>query len=353
MKSLFPYSLIVTMGLISGCASPPLTTPDVIDDFKVSGQGRAKDKTQTQGKLEDKCWLDESKLTGLTGNIESARRKLLMRSCIYAYYHDSVKAFKARSDQATLGFASIAAIGAATNSHSDFVKSMVGLMGLSGAARIYVNPNVQMSVYIKSAIATQCMAEALGDLKTTIAGASFPQSRSQIYANIDGVAAGLNMIRYHTEIYPYLFNESPEFGIQLVGLTANPDQDAENKKSAVRFIFDAEKLTNQNLRVIHGYIESTLNAQAFNIDNAVKLIPATPVPKPGTGGGADAISTKAFEIADEAEDDVDKANLNRMASILSGVSGYIQKDAEIPYTDVIRINNDFSKCMASITNTPQ
>lgn len=352
MRKLLWYGLSAAIGLISGCASPPLTTPDVIDDFKVSGQGRGKEAKHVQSKVDDNCWLNEGAQTGLPGNIESARRKLLMRSCTYAYYHDSVKAFKARSDQATLGFASIAAIGAATNSHSDFVKSMVGLMGLSGAARIYVNPNVQMSVYVKSAIATQCMAEALGDLKTSIAGASISQSRSQIYATIDGVAAGLNMIRYHPEIYPYLFNENPEFGIQLVGLTANPDQDAENKKAAIRFLFDLERLTNQNLRVIHGYIEATLNAQAFNIDNAVKLIPATPVLKPGTGAGAQDISAKAFDVAAEAEEGLDKANLNRMASIFSGMSSYIQSDAEIPYADVIRVNNDFSKCMVSITNSP-
>lgn len=276
-----------------------------------------------------------------------------MRSCSYAYYHDSVKAFKARSDQATLGFASIAAVGAATNSHSDFVKSMIGLMGLSGAARVYVNPNVQMSVYIKSAIATQCMAEALGDLKTVVAGGTFSQSRSQIYANIDGVAAGLNMIRYHPEVYPYLFNVSPELGIQLVGLTVSPDQDAENKKAAIKFLFDVEKLTNQNLRVIHGYIEATLNAQAFNIDNAVKLLPATPVPKPGSGDSAKDSSVKALEIAGEADDELAQASLNRMASMLSSVSRSLQQDGEIPYADVIRVNNDFSKCMASITNSPQ
>ncbi|MEN8638436.1 hypothetical protein [Pseudomonas sichuanensis] len=351
MKPCLPFLLSITASLISGCASPPLTTPDVIEDFKVSGQGRSKESALD--KLDGQCWLDETEGQGLNGSIESARRKLLIRSCNYAYYHDSVKAFKARSDQATLGFASIAAIGAATNSHSDFVKSMVGLMGLSGAARVYVNPNVQMSVYIKSAIAAQCMAEALGDLNAVIDNSNISQTRSEIYGAIDDVAAGLNMIRYHPEIYSYLFNVDSGFGIQLVGLTANPDQDAANKKAAVRFLFDVERVTNQNLRVIHGYIEATLNAQAFNVENAVKVIPATPVPKPNTGGSAKNVSLLALAKVDEAYEEVDKANLGRIANILQGMSGYMSKDAEIPYADVIRINNDFSKCMVSITNTSE
>lgn len=360
MKPCFLFFLGSAVSLIGGCASPPFTTPDMIDDYKEAGQGISGRKPDGLRKVQSECWLEEVTGDTLKDKIKLVRNKLLMRSCTYAYYHDEVKAFKARSDQATLGFASVAAIGAATNSNSEFVKSMVGFMGLSGATRVYVNPNVQMNVYMKSAIATQCMVEVLEELEIVAAGNGIPTSRSVGYRTIDSVASGLNYIRYHPEIYPSLFSVSPSLGIEFVGLTANPDQDAANKKAAIDFLFNVRKISNKNLRLIHGYIESTLNAQAFNVENSVRVIPATPTPKPGTGSEVSSASTDAVQKANalDAEEgadvDVNRAHqFTQMSTVLSKMRVAVDEDEVRPYADLIRANNDYSKCMAPIVGSSE
>lgn len=353
MNRVLYFFLAVSVSFVSGCVTPPFTTPDAIDDFTTP---QAKEKEHNDGltDFQRKCWIDKKTyVNSVPGNIESARDKLFKRSCTYAYTHDRVKAFKARSDQATLGFASIAAVGAATDSHSDFVKSMVGLLGLTGATRIYVNPNVQMSVYMKSAVATQCMAEALQKLEIIVNGPNVPTSRSDGYSTIESTASSLNYIRYHPEIYSALFTVSPELGVEIVGLSASPDQDAINKKAAVDFLFDAASLSNKNLRVIASYVESTLTAQAFNVENSVKAIPATPVPNKELGKSLNSASVKAdTEAKALAAVNNDKEKLMNDVSVrLAGMQTVFAKDGAFPYADLIRVNNDFSKCMNPLIGT--
>jgi hypothetical protein len=329
---------------MSGCTTPPLTLPDTQDDYRPPAP-----YVTTK---EQPC-----EITGPTAQIrviqqrliDGAARKAYSRGCAYAGYIDSAKDFGAISDQTTLGLVAGAGVGALTNSHSDFIKAFGALTGLSLGSKIYVNPKAQMATYGKAAIAAQCMGDSLSDLLVVVkAHQTELADITLLERQADEFAAALEALSYNPGAQKMVIDLGyPNLIADIFILTKNAKQDAENKKQALKFVRAAHRLTNANLRVIHNYIAATLNAQAFDIDAATKKIAATSLP---TKELIDVIKTDAadqFALFDDKTTATHKYEVGILEKLAKA------EPKPVPYTDLIRINNEYTACMSELAKAPE
>ncbi|MGE8499146.1 MAG: hypothetical protein ACN6O6_16690 [Pseudomonas sp.] len=337
---MYKAAISILMLAMSGCTTPSMTLPNTQRDYIPPAPYKTAKGEPCE--VTGPTIADEVSQTGL---IDSAARKAYTRGCDYAGYIDSAKDFGAISDQATLGLVTGAGIGALTNSNSDFIKAFGALAGLSLGSKIYVNPKIQMSTYGKAAIASQCMGDSLSDLFIIVKTHERELSDiTLLEQQAEEFAAGLEALSYNQGAQKMII-ESGKLNLvaDISILTKNAKIDTENKKQALRFVRSAHRLTNANLRTIHNYIIATLNAQAFDIDAATKKIAATSLP---TKDLLDQIKSAA---------DTQKIKINRnTADTEKYAIGILEKLARsetkpIPYTDFIRINNEYTACLAYLS----
>ncbi|KPA99419.1 MULTISPECIES: hypothetical protein [Pseudomonas] len=355
MRELLSFACVGAVLLMSaGCTTPPMAPPDALTDYRpVSQFGSEPVPENLKNRVEQVC-----KLVGVVPSPDDATKfvvralqKTYVRSCQYAFYSDKVKDFKAYSDEATLGFASITAIGALTDSHSDFVKSMAGLTGLTAGLRVYANPNVQISTYIKAANATQCLGGSLQRLnKLTVQNEILLGDLASTEKAIEDVRGGLNKIKYNPEMQSALISTAPGPEVlSLLNQASDPDADAESKKAALEFLKNIETLTDENLRSIYGKILATLNSQAFNVDSATQPIKASHVGRGGGSGDKDKIifSIKSSEKYQSLVSDDASGSYDMYIGLLGSLYVAKAEDDKIPYAELIRINDDFDRCMTT------
>lgn len=335
-KSAIPLVMIV----MSGCTTPPLTLLDAQDDYGIPAPYQT-----AEGKP---CKIIGPKISeevSQTSLIDSAARKAYSRACAYAGYIDSAKDFGAISDQTTLGLVTGAGVGALTNAHSDFIKAFGALAGLSLGSKLYVNPKVQMVTYGKAASSAQCMGDSLSDLlviveahKTELADITLLEQHA------DEFAAALEALSYNPEAQQMIIElGKPNLIADIFILTRNAKQDAEHKKQALKLVRNAHRLTNSNLRIIHNYIVATLNEQAFDIDAATKKIAATSLPSKVLIDQIKATAEDKTSLFDTETPASDKYSVGILESLTSS------ETKPVPYADLIRINNEYTACVAELT----
>ncbi|MBB4820578.1 hypothetical protein HNP29_003973 [Pseudomonas alcaligenes] len=337
----------------AGCTNPPMSTPDALTDYRpVSRFGGDAIPKEDENNVKKVCKLADSAvdLSSPEKSLERAMQKTYVRSCEYAFYSDKVKDFKAYTDQATLGFATVTAVGALTESHSDFVKSMAGLTGLAGGLRVYVNPNVQITTYIKAANATQCLGGVLMKVKRLTSNKDYLlKDLTEYEVTIEAVRGGLNSIKYNSDMQMSMVTLSPGPEVlSLLNQASDPDSDAESKKAALAFLKNIETLTDENLRTVYAKIVATLNAQAFNVESATQPIKAVHAGQGGQGGkDGDAVASTmrksaAFTaLAAGGGDNKYEFYTNLLKSLASSQV----KDGDVPYAELIRLNGEFDQCM--------
>lgn len=330
---------------ISGCTTPPLTLPNTQADYSVPSRYLAPETRLSPPpcSVTNPARDEDSSLSDL---IDDATAKSYSRGCTYAGYIDSAKNFGAVSDQITLGLLAGTGIGALTNSHSDLVKSLGALTGLSLGTKLYVNPKAQMTTYGKAAITAQCLGDTLSDLHIIVKG------NESLFSNITKLEEQENSLRENLIALRYSPGAQrlvadlgdPGFLADAFMLARNADADAESKKQALNFVRNSYKLTNQNLRVIHSYIVARLNAEAFDIDAATKKIASIAVPsqallnKLKEAQGFRLLSTASRQA--KGINDIDFGIVKNIAT---------NQSVDVPYEDLIRINNEYNACMTSLT----
>lgn len=330
---------------ISGCTTPPLTLPDTQADYSVPSRYQAP-KTKRSPPPCSITNPTRNESSSLSDLIDDATAKTYSRGCIYAGYIDSAKDFGAVSDQVTLGLLAGTGIGALTNSHSDLIKSLGALTGLSLGTKLYVNPKAQMATYGKAAIAAQCLGDSLSELNLIVKGnQSLFSNITKLEEQENSLKENLIALRYSPGAQRLIADLGvPGFLADAFMLARNADTDAESKKEALNFVRNSYKLTNQNLRVIHSYIVARLNTEAFDIDAATKKIASTAIP-----------SQALLNKLKEAQGFRSLSAASRQAKGIHDLDfGIVQNIAtnqsiDVPYEDLIRINNEYNACMTPLT----
>lgn len=341
-KVFFP----VLAAALSGCTTPPIALPDSQEDYRPPAP-----YTTT---ADAPCEITVGQPEGVAPQvllIDGATRKAYTRGCQYSGYIDAAKDFGAISDQTTLGLVTSAGVGVLTNAHSDVVKALGALTGLSLGSKLYVNPQVQMTTYGKAAIAAQCLGDSLSELLTIVEthqGAL--QDLTKLESQANEFANAVEGLRYSPGAQKMVISlNEPTLIADIFALTKNAQQDAENKKQALKFIRSAHRLTNANLRAIHTHVVATLNAQAFDIDAATKKIATTSVPtkelleQVGAAGKKKKNSAPKDEEGNAALTDAENLEVGLLEKISESES------PEVPYLDIIRINNEYTDCMTALT----
>lgn len=334
-KAVMPILLLAMLG----CTTPPLTLPNSQTDYRPPSPYETDD--------EEPCAVTGPEISAGMSQaslIDGAARKAYTRGCEYAGYIDSAKNFGAISDQTTLGLIAGAGVGALTSTHSDFIKAFGALAGLSLGSKLYVNPKVQMATYGKAAISAQCMGDSLSDLLVIVnTYESELADVTQLERQADEFAATLEALSYNIEAQKMIVElGTPSLISDVFILTKNAKQDAENKKQALKLVRNAHRLTNTNLRVIQNYVAATLNTLAFDIEAATKKIAGTSLPSKELIDQIKASAAlRSSSLADKT--DAHKYSVGILVNLARA------EPRPIPYTDLIRIHNEYTACITELT----
>ncbi|WP_040067147.1 hypothetical protein [Pseudomonas batumici] len=311
--------LALLIPVLTACGSSSLKSPTFSEVYSFCIHGDAAQKDSAKNDVKSCKPRPTDGNTGVAQEVSLAAEAARKFGAQQAMRADQAAEFRFSTDTTALAAVSGAAIGVATNAHSDLYKATAAIAGTALGLKAYANPSLQSSLYAKSSSASRCIYRSLSELAVLL-----PENLTYrtLISNLDVIdknRSQLNTVLYNQDYLANLKTLEPAESYAIYRQALNADTDAEAKKEAVNFLLSIDLVTEDKLFEITEKQILALNDGAFKVEEAIKKIPElgkTPVDLLAT------ISTKSAFIA--------------------------SPEADIPYTKVLETKAALDACVNKV-----
>lgn len=274
--------LALLVPTLTACGISSLKSPTLSEVYSVCIHGYAAEPPATEkegGKDKAKDDVKACKPRPTDGNTIVGKEVALSAEAARTFgtkqakRADKAAEFRLSTDLTALGAVSGAAIGLATNAHSDLYKATAAIAGTALGLKAYGNPSLQSSLYTKSSSASRCIYRNLAELSLLLPNdLTYDNLKSNLVV-IDENRSQLNTILYNNAYLKNFKKLDPAESYAMYRQALNADTDAQAKKEAINFLLWIDLVTEDKLIAIREKQILALNEGAFKVEEAIKKIP--------------------------------------------------------------------------------